>query len=43
MPIGWLIFDSFPDQIALTGVALIVLMGAWTAWRNHMPPSSTEG
>ena len=42
LPVGWLLFDAFPDDIALTGVSLIVLTGAWTAWRNHVPPSSTE-
>jgi len=42
LPIGLVVFGSFPDQLALTGMAMIVASGAWTAWRHRVPMPPVE-
>jgi drug/metabolite transporter (DMT)-like permease len=33
--LGWLVFAHVPDAVTLAGIALVIVAGAWTAWRAH--------
>lgn len=39
---GLLIFDEWPDAIALLGIALILASGLYMVWRDTRPPPTTR-
>lgn len=42
LPMGYLVFDNFPDRIALAGMAIIVATGVWMATRPRTRNPAAE-
>lgn len=40
--IGWLAFDEMPDALALLGAAIVVTMGLFTLWREHVTQAEAQ-